>query len=233
MLREGMRIVELGEGVAARRSDRHELKRDITKLDEQFRRPWGRGVERRPRGFVYVMTVNDFAFLRSDQDGLRRIWPVDAKGILDIEWITENLDQVLAEAVTWFDAGIPWWWDKGAEPQALKDRQGSAVQEDPLDAAVDSVIADKENIERGYTTLAQIKLAVEGFTGGSLNSSSVQHLMEICHKNGLRSGKERRLDGRKVRPWVHDSWKSLTPGHVIELSTKQRAPAGEPEEGVA
>jgi predicted P-loop ATPase len=231
MLREGMRIVELGEGVAARKADRHELKRDITKLDEQFRRPWGRGVERRPRGFVYVMTVNDFAFLRSDQDGLRRIWPVNAKGVIDIEWIKANLDQLLAEAVTWYEAGTAWWWDKGEEPEALVERQGSAVQEDPLDAAVDVVISDKENIERGYTTLAQIKAQVEGAAGIIIGASQMNHLMEICHKNGLRSGRERRIDGRKLRPWVHDSWKPTVPGKVLEMRTG--APAGEPEEGVA
>lgn len=232
MLREGMRIVELGEGVAARKSDRHELKRDITKLDEQFRRPWGRGVERRPRGFVYIMTVNDFAFLRSDQDGLRRIWPVDAKAIIDIEWIKENLDQVLAEAVTWFEAGFPWWWNKGEEPEALVKRQGSSVQEDPLDEAVDSVIADKENIERGYTTLQAVKLHVEAFIGTSLNFTQVQHLMEICAKNGLRPGPQRRIEGHRVRPWYHVSWRPADGGKLVAMGIRrQMEEAGKEEEG--
>jgi hypothetical protein len=93
------------------------------------------------------------------------------------------------------------------------------------------VISDKENIERGYTTLAQIKAQVEGAAGIIIGASQMNHLMEICHKNGLRSGRERRIDGRKLRPWVHDSWKPTVPGKVLEMRTG--APAGEPEEGVA
>jgi predicted P-loop ATPase len=55
-----------------------------------YRPPWGRVTEKRKRGFVYVLTANDIAFLRSDQDGLRRIWPMDVADVIDIEWISKN-----------------------------------------------------------------------------------------------------------------------------------------------
>lgn len=229
MLREGKRIIELGEGVAARKADRNELKRDMSKPEDEFRRPWGRGVEMRPRGYVYVATVNELAWLRSDQDGLRRIWPVYCAALIDIEWIKENKDQLLAEAVTWYTAGFEWWWNKGEEPEALKMRQGAAVAEDPFDGAVDAVIADPDNRKRGYITLGEIKRQVEGILGVSLTASNVQHLMDICHKNGLRSEKERRLEGRKLRPWRHESWKPLVGGAVLAMRP-QAAPVGRGEE---
>jgi predicted P-loop ATPase len=218
MLRGGMRIVELGEGVAVKRTDRHALKADVTRLDDHYRPPWGRMTEKRKRGFVYVLTANDIAFLRSDQDGLRRIWPMDCADVIDIEWIRKNRDQVLAEAVALYDAGEKWWWDKGHEPADLKARQLSAVAEDFLDSAVESVIADADNRERGYSTLTEIKRSVEGVAGVLLSTVQAQHLLDVLSKHGFRP-QQRRIDGRSLRTWVHPTWTYTGEGKVVPLFT--------------
>jgi predicted P-loop ATPase len=205
MLRNGMRLIELGEGVAARRADRNELKRDVTKVDDHYRAPWGRQTEKRNRGFVYVLTANDYSFLRSDQDGLRRVWPINAASVIDIDWIEANRSQLLAEAVALYDAGEQWWWDKGKEPAELKVRQRSAVSEDFLDSAIESVAFDQENIERGYTTLAEIKKSVEALAGIVLSTQQAQYLIDALGKHGF-SSEQKRLDGRKLRIWKHESW---------------------------
>lgn len=225
MLRVGMRVIELGEAIAARRGDRFDLKRDITKVDDHFRPPWGRTTERRKRGFVYVLTANDTAFLRSDQDGLRRIWPVDARGVIDIRWVAENMDQLLAHAVALFDRGEQWWWDKGDEPEELIERQGTAVQEDPYDAAVQAVATDKENQERGYTTLSEVTNHVQAVVGHTLNSHNVQHLIDILLKNDFTST-QRRIDGRKMRIWRHESWVKISgdwEAEVVDIGSKRRS----------
>jgi predicted P-loop ATPase len=215
MLRGGMRIVELGEGSAVRRSDRHALKADITRLDDHFRPPWGRVTEKRKRGFVYILTVNDIAFLRSDQDGLRRIWPLDVREIIDIEWIRENREQVIAEAVALYDAGEQWWWDRDKEPLELRARQGSAVAEDFLDAAIDAVLAHPDNRVRGYTTLLDIKKLVEVVAGVVLSSGQSQHLVDALNKHGFYS-ERRRVDGPQIRVWTHPSW-SETSGELAKV----------------
>lgn len=216
MLRVGMRIVELGEGVAVRKADKAALKLDLTKLDDHYRPPWGRMVERRPRGFVYIMTVNEQAFLRSDQDGLRRIWPVAARDIIDIEWIKENRDQLLAQAVALHTRGVKWWWDKNEEPKELRERQTSAVAEDFADNAVESILADKENKERGYTTLSEVKRQIEGIVGYTLNSTQAQHLLDVLGKHGFTSGR-RFIDGRQLRVWFHPSWHGGVPARIIPM----------------
>lgn len=214
MLRGGMRIVELGEGAAVRRVDRHALKRDVTALFDHFRPPWGRTTEKRMRGFVYILTANDFSFLRSDQDGLRRIWPMTCASVIDIQWIKENIAQLLAEAVAMFDAGVRWWYDKGDEPPELLARQAGAVSEDFLDSAVESVIADKESAERGYTTLTEVKKQVEALSGVVLTSGAAQHLIDVLVKHGFICD-QRRIDGRKLRIWHHSDWKIEAPGGKV------------------
>lgn len=205
MLRVGMRIVELGEGVAAKRADRHALKLDLTKTDDHFRAPWGKAADKRKRGFCYVMTVNDFAFLRADQDGLRRVWPMDVQGVIDIEWIKENKDQLLAEAVSLYDSGTQWWWNKGEEPAELLSRQLSAVAEDFLDGPVDVIVRDVENRARGYTTLIEIKKTVEALAGLTLNTVQAQHLLDVLSKHGMRPAQQR-IGGDVMRTWIHESW---------------------------
>ena len=215
MLREGMRIIELGEGAAVKRSDRHALKLDLSKTEDLFRRPWGRGVEKRPRGFVYILTANDQAMLRSDQDGLRRIWPIYAKARIDIEWVKENREQLLAQAVALFDKGTPWWWSKEEEPAELRARQLAAVAEDFTDAAVETIIADPENAQRGYTTLGEVKKAVEALTGTALSLSQSQHVVEALLRHGFTS-EQRRVDGRKLRVWHHPNWRQVF-GVVLQM----------------
>lgn len=220
MLRGGMRIVELGEGVAVSNSSRQEMKRDIVKLDDHFRPPWGRTVEKRKRGFVYILTANPYTLFRSDQDGLRRFWPLDVAEVIDIDWIKENLEQLLAEAVVAYDAGEEYWWNKFTEPKDLKIRQQTTVAEDFLDAAVDALIADPENIQRGYTTLSDIKTLVQAAAGVDLGSRDSSHLIDILGKHGVRPF-QGRVGGKKLRGWSHASWmnpqENQEPGKVLSI----------------
>lgn len=222
ILRVGRRILEVGEGVAMSRAGKNELKDDVTRLWEDYRPKYGRTAVRVMRSFAYILTANPKAFLRSDQDGLRRFWPLNARPVIDIEWIRSNLDQLLAEAVALYQGKERWWFDKHRADDArwmslLKARVSTAVAEDPLDSAVDTVIADKENQERGYITLTEIKTQVEGIAGLALNSGQVQHLIDICHKNGLSSEGERRIGGKKLRLWRHPSWAPLEGGKLLEM----------------
>ena len=226
MLRVGTRVVELGEGVAVRKSDKQTLKLDLSRTDDHFRPPFGRVTERRKRGFVYVLTANEQAVFRSDQDGLRRVWPMWCKESIDIEWIRENREQLLAQAVVLFDKGEKWWWAKGEEPKELRERQFGSVSEDFGDGAVEAMIADRDNRERGYITLLEAKKTVEGISGIVLNATQAQHLIEVMLKHGLRST-QRRIDGRKLRVWTHPSWKEPA-GIVLPFpKAPEAAPAEE------
>lgn len=232
LLRCGMRVIELSEGIAVRKSDRHALKQDTVKLDDHFRPLWGKETDKRKRGFVYILTANDIAFLRSDQDGLRRIWPIDCAGIIDIEWVKENRDQAMAEAVALYDAGYRWYWDKGKEPDELKSRQFSAVSEDFLDGPVQTIIQDSERRARGYCTLVEIKKDVEAMAGVVLNTGQAQHLLDVLNKHGLRSGQVR-VEGAVRRVWLHDAW-APTPGEgakVLEMPKRTTLYRPVPEGG--
>ncbi len=97
MLMLGKMIVEFSEGAIQERTDMKLLKSIITKTVDTYRAPYSREVEDHPRRCVFAMTVNDKKYLK-DETGNRRWLPVECKGKINLGWIRENKDQLLAEA---------------------------------------------------------------------------------------------------------------------------------------
>ena len=90
-------IVEFSEGDIVSRTDVKKLKGIITKVQDQVRLPYARGVSALKRGCVFAMTTNDTAYLK-DETGNRRWLPVTLRKIADVDWIRANRDQLYAEA---------------------------------------------------------------------------------------------------------------------------------------
>lgn len=88
-------IVEFSEGSTHRKSDVDALKSFVTKLVDNYRPSYGRIVEEHKRKCVFAMTANNTEL--KDSTGNRRFWIVDVDKI-DIKWLKENKDQLLAEA---------------------------------------------------------------------------------------------------------------------------------------
>lgn len=90
-------IVEFSEGDIVSRTDVKKLKGIITKVQDQVRLPYARGVSTLKRGCVFAMTTNETDYLK-DETGNRRWLPVKLRKIADVEWVRANRDQLYAEA---------------------------------------------------------------------------------------------------------------------------------------
>jgi len=90
-------IVEFSDGAGANRADSRKLKAIITKVEDQCRPPYERGVITFKRGCVFAMTTNDSEWIK-DETGGRRWLPVKLEKHADVDWIKENRDQLFAEA---------------------------------------------------------------------------------------------------------------------------------------
>lgn len=79
---QGNWIMEIGEMAGMKKTDMDSLKAFITSLDDKYRPPYGRTVERHLRQCILIGTVNsgDRGFLR-DPTGNRRYWPVLTKQV--------------------------------------------------------------------------------------------------------------------------------------------------------
>jgi predicted P-loop ATPase len=102
---------------------------------DTYRPPYGRLDVAVPRTSVIVGTTNRAEFL-ADETGSRRFWPVSV-GLVDLEWLKTNRDQLWAEAVAALRAGEQWWLTAQEERLLAQRHEEHAI----TDAWEDAVLA--------------------------------------------------------------------------------------------
>jgi predicted P-loop ATPase len=123
----GVWIVEISELDSLSRSEVSKVKAFLSRTTDRFRPPYGRRVIESPRQCIFGGTVNHSAYLR-DETGGRRFWPVACERI-QIDALARDRDQLWAEAVVRYRAGVPWWLDS-----LELNRQAAIEQSDRYDA---------------------------------------------------------------------------------------------------
>ncbi len=135
----GMWIVEMAELLAAKKTQEVEsIKAFITSTDDNYRPPYGRRTEQRPRFCVFAGTTNNEHFL-TDQTGNRRFLPITSvrknikKSIFDEENAVIDMRQAWGEAMHIFE-------EVGRKPKLIlpkkaeeiaKQMQTRFLEEDP------------------------------------------------------------------------------------------------------
>lgn len=133
----GKWIIELPELSAMRRSDTEAVKAFLSRTEERYRPAYGRTEVIEPRRCVFAGTTNRNDYLTDDTGG-RRFWPVTV-GAVKLDEVTQDREQIWAEAVDLYRNGARWWLDR------LDERAAAAVvatraAEDPWEADVARVV---------------------------------------------------------------------------------------------
>ena len=106
----GVLLFEIAEMDALTRASSTTAKAFLTRRYDRFRPPYGKHTISLPRQCVFVGTINPPAggYLK-DPTGARRFWPVKCHGMIDLEKLRADRDQLWAEAVARFKTGEKWW----------------------------------------------------------------------------------------------------------------------------
>jgi predicted P-loop ATPase len=135
-------IVEIGELDALRGMTMTRIKDFLTQTVDIYRPAYGRYTVHRARQCVFAGTTNDARYLK-DATGGRRFWPI-ACGIIDIDKLAEDRDQLWAEAVNLYRAGER-WWPQGEEAAGLSELQEERYEGDPWEEAIARFVADRDS----------------------------------------------------------------------------------------
>ncbi|MCC8972157.1 virulence-associated E family protein [Bradyrhizobium brasilense] len=140
----GVWCIELSELDAYSRAETARIKAWTSRTVDRFRPPYGSRVIESPRSCVFAGTTNHDCYLK-DETGNRRFWPVRANKIklCDIE---RDRDQLWAEAVALYHAGVAWWLLNPEAISQAKAEQMARLTDDPWEEAIGSYISDKHDV---------------------------------------------------------------------------------------
>ena len=130
----GVWVIEMSELDALTKATNSAIKSFVTRRHDRFRPPYGKHLVDQPRQCVFAGSTNATGYLK-DPTGARRFWPV-ACGVIDRKGLERDRDQLWAEAVVRFRAGVPWWLEI-PELQALATAEQAARLE--VDAWAETV----------------------------------------------------------------------------------------------
>jgi hypothetical protein len=130
----GKWIIELAEVPHVRR-EVERVKAFFSRRTDRYRVAYDRTTQDHPRQCVFLGSSNELELI--DRTGNRRFWPFEIVGPIDVAAITEDRDQLWAEAVHSYRAGVPWWLPPKIE-RIAQDQQEAFAEFDswlePLDA---------------------------------------------------------------------------------------------------
>lgn len=116
----GKWIVELAELDSFNKADSTGAKLFFGQYIDRYRNFYGKRAADVPRQQLFAGTTNSDAYLKDDT-GNRRYWPVKVTTV-DLEGLKADRDQIWAEAVAMFRAGVE-WWPTSAEKEMFEDEQ--------------------------------------------------------------------------------------------------------------
>jgi predicted P-loop ATPase len=152
----GKWLIEVAELNAYSRAAIDHFKAFLVRQVERYRPPWGRKEVHELRQCAFIGTTNKSRYLR-DETGNRRFWPVTI-GEINLDALRRDRDQLLAEAVTLYRAGVHWWPDRDVEQQTIAPEQETRFEVDAWEPLIRDFL---EEVNR--TTMLIIAVGALGY----------------------------------------------------------------------
>lgn len=142
---KGKWIVELPELQTFSKSEIETIKAFFSRQSDRTREAYARRPEDYPRQCIFIGTTNDTRYLK-DETGNRRFWPIlTGKGVIDIEGLAKNIDQIWAEAMVLYKAGEKLYLND-EEEQIAKVEQNDRLVDNAMTGQIEAWLMTRVSI---------------------------------------------------------------------------------------
>lgn len=212
MVFRGKLIIEIGELDSFSKAESNTIKKIISTAVDVYRTPYARDVNDHYRCSIFVGTTNEHEYLK-DPTGARRFWPLSI-GNIDLERLKRDREQLFAEAVHLYKAGVKWY----EMPKELTEEiQESRTRVDEWE----QIISEFLDLHQGKGFYVA-DIAKDSRL--SINPDRLDRIVQNRITSILRrleySHRAKRFDGKTRRFWVH---KNVPDDYEIYVSIPTRS----------
>jgi predicted P-loop ATPase len=196
----GVQIIELAEMDALTKASSSTSKAYLTRQHDRFRPPWARHLINLQRQNVFAATINPptGGYLK-DTTGARRFWPVLCHGMIDLEGIERDRDQLWAEAIVRFKAGAPWWLETPELEALATAEQALRFKVDAWHEPIEEWLGERTDVSVGEVLRGALRIARKRQTQTTKNrvakvltSPRLRFTKYRANRGGARSNRYRR-----------------------------------------
>jgi predicted P-loop ATPase len=125
----GAWIIEVAELDSMSRAEVSTIKAFMSRTHDRFRPPYGKRLVDLARQCVFAGSINPEGGYLKDATGGRRFWPI-ACGMIDLDALKSDRNQLWAEACERFRRGDPWWLETRELDELAAEQQAERYQGD-------------------------------------------------------------------------------------------------------
>lgn len=155
---QGIWVYEWGELENLTKQEVGKVKLFVSSPEDRFRATFDKRPAKYPRQVVFIGTTNEAHYL-TDTTGNRRFWPVRITRRPDLDYMRQNLEQMLAEAVHRVDAGERFYPDAKEQRLLFDPQQSERTVESSLESSIRHLLFDEgQHVPYGKRNLAEAEL---------------------------------------------------------------------------
>lgn len=162
---QGMWVYEIGEMDAFSRAEVTKVKQFISSQKDRFRASFDKRPRDYPRQCIFIGTTNERHYL-TDPTGNRRFWPVPVNLQVDVAALKLELDQMFAEALSYFEAGDRFHPNPREQRELFDGEQEQRAVENAIEVAITKYLYDEDQ-----------KIGLAGKNGSLIDEVSLSDLL--------------------------------------------------------